>query len=98
VAHNVVQQWSGRYDNIDSVLPRGINLKLPCRDRRRDCRRNSANGDGAYVIASNDNLDSIAVDFCTTSDALVNMNTQRISNKDFILPGWVIQVPCSFNQ
>lgn len=98
VSPNVVAQWSGRRDDPNARLPPGINLRLPCRPRPRDCRRNSPNGDGAYVIVSGDTLNSIAGDFCTTADALAIKNSHLIRNKDSIRTGWVIQVPCSFNQ
>ncbi|EMD61843.1 hypothetical protein GGP41_002655 [Bipolaris sorokiniana] len=98
VSPNVVAQWSGRHDDFNARLPSGINLRLPCRSRRRDCRRNSPNRDGAYVIVSGDTLNSIAGDFCTTANTLAAKNSHLIKNKDSIRTGWVIQVPCGFNQ
>ncbi|KAK2767356.1 autolysin (n-acetylmuramoyl-l-alanine amidase) [Colletotrichum kahawae] len=90
----VIKQWN----NIQSIKP-GMNLKVPCHwnaGRQRDCGKNTAT-DGAYVIQSDDTLNSIAYDFCTTADKLQQMNSARITNKDLIYPDWVIQVPCSWN-
>ncbi|KAF5982061.1 putative Ecp7(P20) [Fusarium bulbicola] len=89
---SVVRQWN----NLEGELKPGMSVKVPCRVRRRDCRKNTPT-DGAYVIVSGDDLGPIAEDFCTNADVLQAMNSGTIKNKDFILPGWVIQVPCSWN-
>jgi len=94
----IINQWSGRNDAPNAPLPGGINLKVPCRERRRDCRRNTPDGFGAYVIVSGDTLDDISRDFCTDSDTVTRQNSHRIQDKNIIFPGWQIQVPCSWNQ
>ncbi|KAM0281417.1 hypothetical protein ACHAQH_003540 [Verticillium albo-atrum] len=89
-----IRQWN----NINNIRP-GMDLKVSCRwnaGRQRDCQKNSAR-DGAYVVVGGDNLQDIAYDFCTTSDVLQRMNLDKITNKDVIKTGWVIQVPCSWN-
>ncbi|EUC44561.1 hypothetical protein COCMIDRAFT_37649 [Bipolaris oryzae ATCC 44560] len=95
--HNPRNWGKGRND-FNTHLPPGINLGLPCLPRRRYCRRNSPNGDGAYAIVSGGTLNSIAGIFCTIEDALAVENLHFIRNKAGIRTGWVIQDPCSFNQ
>lgn len=91
---DIIKQWN----NIDSFEV-GVSLKVPCHwnsGSQRDCAKNS-DLYGAYVIVSGDELQDIAYDFCTTSDVLQSLNSEIITNKDFILTGDVIQVPCSWN-
>ena len=91
---DVIRHWT----NIkEETLPPNFNLKLPCRYRRRDCRA-GGDGYGAYTVVSGDTLNSIAADFCTNADVLVDLNKDLIKDKNFIIPDWVLKVPCSFNQ
>ncbi|EOA81859.1 hypothetical protein ACJQWK_05029 [Exserohilum turcicum] len=94
---DVVADLSKRLDNYAANLPAGINLIVPCSVRKRDCRRNTFDGDGAYVFEADDTLAAVAADFCTSADILQQANTLVILNKDSIPAGTVIQVPCSFN-
>ena len=91
----IIKQWN----NVGENIPAGINIKVPCRERSRDCRRNDVNGwgNGAYTVKSGDTLIAIASDFCTDYQSLFGMNLNEIENADSIRVGQVIGVPCSFN-
>ncbi|KAF2844164.1 carbohydrate-binding module family 50 protein [Plenodomus tracheiphilus IPT5] len=86
---DVLKKWN---NNKSGTITAGMNVKVPCRTRKRDCKKNSAN-DGAYVVSAKnkDDLTVIADDFCTDPDTLVRMNSGLIKNKDYIKDGWVIQ-------
>ena len=48
-----------------------------------------------YVVQTGDYLKRIAASYQTTVQQLVDLNP-IITNPDFIKPGWVLQVPCSY--
>ncbi|EDU40629.1 hypothetical protein PtrSN002B_007587 [Pyrenophora tritici-repentis] len=90
-------------NNIARLNPRlkypfkaGDYLVVPCKPAKRDCR-GGANGIGSYHIVEGDELNPIARDFCTTAERLVQMNPEKIKNKDFIPADVTINVPCAFH-
>ncbi|KAI9055402.1 hypothetical protein LZ554_000356 [Drepanopeziza brunnea f. sp. 'monogermtubi'] len=85
------------YNSGVSFVP-GAFYKVPCRARTRDCGRIKGSENGYYTIVSGDQLRFIAEDFCTTVAELQRMNSDLIKNPDSIQAGWIIQVPCSWNQ
>ncbi|EXK23992.1 hypothetical protein FOMG_19260 [Fusarium oxysporum f. sp. melonis 26406] len=91
---SIIRQWNNIKGN-ENVRP-GKNLKVPCRQRRRDCKKGSGST-GWYTVESGDWLSKIAPDFCTDVRGLLELNPKLKPNPDYIEPGWIVTVPCSWN-
>lgn len=89
----VVRHWNN-INPKDDLRP-GVNIKVRCTERKRDCLKNPS-GNGAYIVASGDEYKYIAPDFCTSVDKLKELNP-KVPHPDTIQPGLLLWVPCPFN-
>ncbi len=87
--------------NNDVLLKPNMQLKIPGTAASQPQPNGGSDGSGGvatmpatfdYIVKSNDTLGGIALQFRTTVDAIMALNSQ-IKNRNIIVEGWVLKIP-----
>lgn len=90
---DIIKQWNAITDLTPST-----NIRVPCRERKRDCMGDNDNNNGDYTTLLGDKVSDIAKDFCTDPKTIEDMNKNIIrKGEDIIDADWSLRVPCPFN-